>query len=305
MPRRCAAALALLAGFCGHAAAGLPRLCAAPQDLTPTAQDKLIRVAALAKDELDASGARIALVARSGLDLARIGQRYSHAGLALAASGHARWSVRQLYYACDEGRPRIFDQGMSGFALGMDDPATGYLSIVLLPRGAASDRLEAAALDDVRATRLLGAKYSANAYAFGLRYQNCNQWVAELMGASWGQVLPTDAELPDGGGDRGEAQRRLRALGYAPTRIELGLLRLAAGFVPFVHSDDHPADSLALGRHDVSLPESLERFVRAQLPGAERIELCHRDREVVIHRGWEPIADGCVAGAGDRVVRLD
>lgn len=303
MPHRCAAALALLM-FCGSAAAGLPRLCAAPQDLTPTAHDKLIRVAALAKDELDASGARIALIARSGLDLARVGQRYSHAGLALAASANARWSVRQLYYACDERRPRIFDQGMAGFALGMDDPATGYLSIVILPPGPASERLETAALDDARATRLLGAQYSANAYAFGLRYQNCNQWVAELMGISWGAT--EDQALPAGGADgRGEAQRRLRALGYAPTRIELGLLRMAADFVPFVHSDDHPAESLALGRHDVSLPESLERFVRAQLPGAQRIELCHRDREVVIRRGWDPIADGCAAAPGDRVVRLD
>ena len=71
-------------------------------------------IAALVKDRLDASDARLALVARSGTDLSRFGLRYSHAGVSLKASSNAPWSVRQLYYACDERRPRLFDQGLSG-----------------------------------------------------------------------------------------------------------------------------------------------------------------------------------------------
>src|SRR5689334_14990247 len=88
------------------------------------------------------------------------------------------WSVRQLYYACDESRPRIFDQGMSGFALGAEAPVSGHVSLVLLPE-AESATLAAAALDNRLALSLLAGRYSANAYAYSTRYQNCNQWVAE------------------------------------------------------------------------------------------------------------------------------
>ena len=93
------------------------------------------------KAELDQSGAQMALVSRSGLALQRLDQRYSHAGVSLKASDNTPWSVRQLYYACDEQRPRLFDQGMSGFVMGANDPDEGYLSIVLLPRcGRRADR---------------------------------------------------------------------------------------------------------------------------------------------------------------------
>ena len=49
----------------------------------------------------------------------------------------------------------------------------------------------------------------------------------------------------------------------------------------------------------------LEAFVRTQVPGATRVELCHAGRRVVIRRGWEPIAEGCQPADGDTVVALD
>jgi len=131
----------------------------------------------------------VALIARSGLDLSRFGVRYSHAGFSLRASENTPWSVRQLYYACDEQKPRIFDQGMSGFLLGTDNPAVGYVSIVFLPTDEAAE-LEHAALDNRQALRLLSPTYSANAYPFSVRYQNCNQWVMELIASAWGQLDP-------------------------------------------------------------------------------------------------------------------
>ena len=79
----------------------------------------------------------------------------------------------------------------------------------------------------------------------------------------------------------------------------------AAAFVPLVHVDDHPeADRFAL-RFRTSLPASIEAFVRERIPGAERIELCHDERHVVIRRGWAPIEDGCKPAAGDRLITLD
>ncbi len=287
--------LALAAGN-AHAGAASGRFCDQPQALSATQQDRLLSFAAIAKRELEDSGERVAIVARSGLNLARFGIRYSHAGVSLQASANGPWSVRQLYYACDEGQPRLYDQGLAGFLFGTSDPALGYLSIVLLPEAAAAP-LEQAALDASRALRFVGAHYSANAYAFGVRYQNCNQWLAELLAGAWGAVE----------GPREDAQRWLGERGYAPQPVQVNsrALMFAAGFVPWLHTDDHPHEDVQAMRFRTSLPASIEAFVREHVPGAERIELCHDSQQVVIRRGWTPIADGCVPADGDRVITLN
>ncbi|MBB4845277.1 hypothetical protein HNP55_003824 [Paucibacter oligotrophus] len=269
--------------------------CDRPAPADAASQHKLLRFAEIVKNELNQSGRGLALVARSGLDLARFDQRYSHAGLSLRESENTPWSVRQLYFACDEGRPRIFDQGMAGFVLGGDDPRLGYISLLFLPPEA-SARLERAALDKGLALQLLNPRYSANAYAFGLQYQNCNQWVAEMLAAAWGE----------GVNDRAQAQAWLQAQDYRPTTMALGWrpLQWLGAFIPWVHSEDHPEQDLADLRYRVSMPASLEAFVRAQWPGSQRVELCHTENRVVLRRGWEPIAAGCVAGADDLVLDL-
>ncbi|HEY1392529.1 MAG TPA: DUF2145 domain-containing protein [Methylibium sp.] len=261
-------------------------------------QDVLLRFGAIVKDELEKSGQSLVLITRSGLDLSRFGVRYSHAGLSLKASRNAPWSVRQLYYACDERKPRLYDQGMSGFLLGADDPSTGYVSVVFLPREQAAP-LEQAALDDTLVLQLLGAQYSANAYPFSARYQNCNQWVVELLAAAWGQ--------PEPGQDlRAQAQAWLRDQGYAPSVFNVSHTLMWLGdFVPWVHSDDHPPEDLGQLSYRVSMPASIEAFVRATVPGATRMEFCHIGRRVVIRHGWDAIAEGCQPGERDRVLTLD
>ena len=261
-------------------------------------QDRLIQVAAAVKAELERSGHSVAIVSRSGLALQRFGHRYSHAGVSLKASPSIPWSVRQLYYACDEKRPRIFDQGMTGFVLGALDPAEGYVSIVLLPEGAAQ-ALERTALDQTQALRLLGTTYSPNAYAFGQRYQNCNQWLAELLGHAWGA-------LPHDGDARGQAQDWLRAQHYQPSRFHLGWGPLAwlAGLLPWLHTDDHPEQNIVDAEFQVSMPASIEAFVQQRLPQASRIELCYTPQHIVVHRGWDSITPGCLPGAEDTVTTL-
>jgi hypothetical protein len=275
------------------------QFCDAPAPMTARQADRLLRFAALIKQELDRSGETVALVARSGVDLSRFGLRYSHAGISLKASGNAPWSVRQLYYACDERRSRLYDQGLSGFLFGTDDPDAGYVSIVLLD-GTAAAMLERAALDAGLALHLLAASYSANAYPFSVSYQNCNQWVAELLASAWGA-------LDDGPGLRERAQGWLRKSGYQPTAVDVGShwLMAVAPFVPFMHFDDHPEDDLYALRVQTSLPRSIEAFVHKRMPGAMRIEMCHDGARLVIHHGWEPIAHGCRPREGDRVIDLD
>jgi hypothetical protein len=305
---RLVAALALAAALaCGGAqaqsgvsgASGAPALsafCDRSVALSAGQQDKLLRFAGVVREELGDADA--ALVSRSGLDLSRFGIRYSHAAVAWR-DGAGSWSARQLYYACDERRPRIFDQGLAGFTMGIDDPALGYITIVRLPPDAAG-ALRRAALDTPRALHLLAAEYSANAYPFSLRYQNCNQWVIELLAMAWG-------DLADGIELRARAQAWLRGADYAPEPVAVRsrLLMFAAPFIPFIHLDDHPASERDAMMLRVSLPSTVEAFVHARLPGSERIELCHDGRQVVVHRGWTPIAKGCKPGEGDRVVPLD
>lgn len=285
--------LAAPAGWAGSSA-----FCQGEAELPAAAQDRLIQVAALVKAELERSGQPAALVARSGLALQRFGQRYSHAGISLKASANTPWSVRQLYYACDEQRPRIFDQGMSGFVLGVHDPEEGYVSILLLPDDAAR-ALEQAALDNHQALQLLGAHYSANAYAYGQHYQNCNQWLAELMAVAWGA-------LPASDNTRGAAQGWLQGQGYQPTVFQLGwrpLMWLAA-VLPWLHSGDHPPEDLDASRFRVSMPQSIAAFVQQRFPEARHVELCYTERHVVVRRGWEPIAAGCQPAEGDAVSLL-
>jgi hypothetical protein len=296
-PRRAAAAAAWLLGAAA-AQASSARYCEPVQPLSAGQQATLLRFAARIKAELDRSGQAVALVARSGLDLSRLGLRYSHAGLSLLDNPASPWAVRQLYYACDEQQPRLFDQGLTGFLLGSDNPQLGYVSVLLLPAQAAQP-LAAAALDKARALQLLHPAYSANAYAFSTTFQNCNQWVAELLAAAWGPPLPASAP-------RAAAQQWLQSAGYQPSAIEVGWpLRWAGAFIPWLHDADHPAPALAQGRYGVSMPASLEAFVQARVPGTQRVEFCHHGAQMVVHRGWSPVADGCVAGPGDELLALD
>ena len=76
-------------------------------------------------------------------------------------------------------------------------------------------------------------------------------------------------------------------------------------FVPLLHLDDHPEDDQWAMKLQISVPAAVEAFVRQRFPASERVELCHNDRQIVLHRGWTPVADGCVAGPGDEVVALD
>jgi hypothetical protein len=285
----------LAATLTGPAAATSLRYCDPAPNLNAVQQDRLLRFAAVIKRELESQPQRAALIARSGLDLERFAQRYSHAGVSLRDNPNTPWSVRQLYFACEEQMPRLFDQGIAGFVQGTHDPDLGYVSLLLLNLDDAS-RLEATALDSASALQLLGERYSANAHAFATHYQNCNQWLAELLAAAWGSGSRT----------RTEAQRWLLREGYEPFAFDISspLLRLAGAFVPWLHRDDHPEADLAQHVYRVSMPSSIEAFVMRIRPGTVRLEFCHDGRQVVVRRDGPPIADGCVAASGDTVLPL-
>ncbi|QOY93515.1 DUF2145 domain-containing protein [Massilia sp. UMI-21] len=293
-------AATLLLGASAAAQAGLPAFCQQSIDIGAAEQDRVLRFAGVVKSELERSGARVALIARAGLDLSRFGQLYSHAGIALRDNPGGPWAVRQLYYACDESRPRLFDQGIAGFALGADAPTRGHISLLFLPEQDGA-LLEQAALDRRLALALLAGQYSANAYAFGTRYQNCNQWVAELLASAWGGLDGAASRHP-----REDAQGWLRVQGYTagPVRIPSHWMMFAGQFVPLVHLNDHPVEDQYALALQVSVPASIEAFVRRRAPQAQRVELCHTQERIVVRRGWEPLGAACEPTADDEVIPL-
>ncbi len=300
--RQALLACALLGLGIGAAQAAALQFCSREPALTPAQQDRLLRFGAVVKDVLEAAGQPAALIARSGTNLDQFGVRYSHAGITLQHSPNTPWSVRQLYYACDERKPRLFDQGMAGFVLGGSDPSLGYVSLLLLPPAQALALAQAAG-DNPQALQLLGATYSANAYPFSPLYQNCNQWVAELLATLWS----TDAPATDGTEPvRVRAQRWLQQTGFEPTAFTTRnpFLMLATGFMPWLHSDDHPPEDVQAMRYRVATPQAIERWVTTQVPGVQRIELCHTTTQVVVRRGPGLLPDDCTAEPGDTVLPL-
>ena len=79
----------------------------------------------------------------------------------------------------------------------------------------------------------------------------------------------------------------------------------AAQFVPLIHLDDHPLEDRFALHLSTSLPTSIEAFVHERVPGTQRIELCRVGDRVIVHHGWEPVAEGCQPSADDAVIALD
>jgi hypothetical protein len=120
-----------------------------------------------------------------------------------------------------------------------------------------------------------------------------------LLAFAWGHLDPADPA-------RERAQAWLRAQGYAaaPVRIPSHWLMFAGQFVPLVHVGDHPLDDVyALALH-ISVPTAIEDFVRKASPHTRRVELCHDERRIVVHRGWEPLGATCAPLPGDDVIAL-
>lgn len=261
--------------------------CDRNQTLSASDQSTLLHLASVVRQELANSNSDIALISRSGLNLSRFNIRYSHAAIAWRENNSNRWTARQLYYACDEKRPRIYDQGLAGFVMGTDDPNKGYISIVPLPSNAATPLKHVALDTPTYALNLLANNYSASAYAFGLEYQNCNQWVIELLATAWGN-LSNHNKL------RSNAQTWLKTKQYRPQPITISSwLLLAAAFAPLVHTNDHPEEDLQKRALHISLPSDIETFIRQEFPNSPRIEICHNGQQAIVRHGWTTMDEDC------------
>lgn len=225
-------AAVVLAGlflFPSHAHAG--RSCEAHKP-TPALVARGMQLAERTSQGLNASGARVVLLARAGQDLGKYGIRYSHLGLAYKTDA-GPWRVVHKLNQCGTASAAVYRQGLGEFFL---DDLWRYEAAWAVPTPAVQAQLLALLkAPPEHLTRLHAAPYSIVSYAWGQKYQQSNQWAIETLAL---------AMEPDTVRDRAQAQAWLQFKGYQPTPLKLGPLTRLGGRVGSanVAFDDHPND---------------------------------------------------------------
>ena len=200
--------------------------------LTPEVFVQGMALAQRTAQALDASGARVVLLARAGQDLSKYGLRWSHLGIAYKTDAGA-WRVVHKLNQCGTAVAAVYRQGLGEFFL---DDLWRHEAAWAVPTPAVQAGLLALVQAPVSQTvRMHVAPYSIVSYAWGQTYQQSNQWATETLAA---------AMEPDTVRTRAQAQAWLQFKGYEPTVLKLGPLtrlggRMTAANVAF---DDHPND---------------------------------------------------------------
>lgn len=230
-PRRLVFAL-LLAWAGGAAHAGRPCETKAPR---AESVERAMTLAERTAQRLDATGARVVILARVGQDLSRHGLRWSHLGFAYReapptdASQPAVWRVVHKLNQCGTANSALYRQGLGEFFL---DDLHDYEAGVVVLAPAVQERVLDTLRDNARVSRLDTSAYNMLAYPWATRYQQSNQWAIETL--AWTQ----DASA----GTRERAQAWLRLKGYEPTTLHISALTRLGARATQAHIafDDHP-----------------------------------------------------------------
>ncbi len=208
---------------------------------------------------LDASGAKVVVLARAGQDLSQYHLHYSHLGFAYRvqtppsevkgaavargedkakgeseatgqgdATGHV-WRVLHKLNQCGSAQASVYRQGLGEFFL---DDLWRYEAAWVVPTPEVQERLLALIQDPAKSVRMHHRPYSVVSYAWGRRYQQSNQWAIETLAMA----------MEPGVATREQAQGWLQFKGYRPTPLRIGALtrlgaRIGTANVAF---DDHP-----------------------------------------------------------------
>ena len=230
---------------------------------TPERIARGMQLAERTAQALDASGARVVLLARAGQDLSRFGLRWSHLGIAYR-SEDGPWRVAHKLNQCGTAVAHVYRQGLAEFFL--DDPWR-FESAWTVPAPAVQSQLlvllEASAASLVR---LHTPAYSIVSHAWAEKYQQSNQWALETVAA---------AMEPGTIRNRTQAQAWLRFKGYQPGVLTLGPLtrlggRMSKANVAF---DDHPNDKRFADRIETVTADSVFAWLQRSGLGAAPVTL--------------------------------
>lgn len=197
------------------------------QPLKLSAVTKGLALAERTAKQLDASGAKVAVLARAGQNLREYGLRYSHLGLAYK-DGDV-WRVLHKLNQCGTDKASVYREGLGDFFL--DTPFEYVAGIVSLSPDA-QQKLWPLLKNPAPVAGIHARSYSMVAYPWAQTYQQSNQWAIETMAVALGAEQVS----------RESAQEWLKAHDYQPTELHLSTLtrlgaRMTAANVSF---DDHP-----------------------------------------------------------------
>ncbi len=220
---------------------------------------KGMELAERTSQQLDASGARVVVLARAGQDLSKYGLRYSHFGLAYKTDA-GPWRVVHKLNQCGTAVAAVYRQGLGEFFL---DDLWRYEAAWVVPTPQVQAQLLAALKEPTpRLVRLHAAPYSIVSYAWGQKYQQSNQWALETLAAAMEPATIVN---------RSQAQAWLQFTGYEPTTLKLGPLTRLGGRIGSANIafDDHPNDKRFSDRIEtVTVDSVFEWLQRAGLGAA-------------------------------------
>ncbi|MGY0196258.1 DUF2145 domain-containing protein [Leptothrix sp. BB-4] len=216
-----------------------------------------LELASRVGDALDATGARVVLLARAGRNLDEWGLRWSHLGLAYRDDAACGWRVVHKLNACGTATGNLYRQGLGLFFL---DDVYRFEAGVVVPTPALQAALLPLLQDDVRVAALQHRPYNMVAYPWATRYQQSNQWALEMLAMA---AEPAIA-------DRTGAQAWLRFKGYQPTVLRIGPMKRLGARVGTAHIafDDHPDADRYGDRIATVTVESVFGFVAGRGLGA-------------------------------------
>jgi hypothetical protein len=219
--------------------------------------DRIHRLSALVRDELEKSGATIAYIGRAGIDLRQWGLMYSHLGLAWRDHPKGRWFTFHLLNPCNTSDSELVDHSLEDF---YKVELFSYDALVAVPSQPVQLRLLKTFFSPLAAT-LHHPVYNMVSYPYSTLYQNSNQWVLEVSAAAFGPENQIQ--------NRYQAQTWLRQSGYEPTRAYISKLKRYGGLLvsPHIHFDDHPADEERSNTYAVVTVESIVKLLQRADPG--------------------------------------
>lgn len=223
---------------------------------------KALELANKTRQQLDSSGAQVALIARVGQDLSKYGLKYSHIGYVWRDHPEGRWLVVHELNQCGTAQSALFNEGLGNFFM---DDMFAYETMILIPNAATQEKL-ARLLASHAPLDLHEDRYNMVSYAYSITYQNSNQWLLEVLAAAYSSE-PV--------GKREQAQAWLKLAGYAPITINVPAATRLGGrmFSANIAFDDHPFERRMAGQIDTVTVDSITRFLERREPGLRKIVL--------------------------------
>lgn len=217
---------------------------------TPQALARGLQLGDRVRDQLERSGASMALIARVGLNLSEFNQRYTHMGVALRDHVRNRWLVSHLFNPCGKNQSEILTQELARF---YEVDLYEFEALVVVPSQAKQAALRNVFLNPALVKMLHTPAYNMIAHPFDTKFQNSNQWILEMMALGMDERKSIS--------NRAQAQAWLKAQAYEPGRIRISAVRRTGArlFSPHISFADHTQAEYENQQYLVVTVESIVR----------------------------------------------